>query len=237
VEQAQARPNPTARFQAAVETLTRSPLKPVGAAQVRTGAVARGDAVVTVPVAHAITGRLKNQVRSKGLLAAGAAPLEIGQPVYGITTPYGGLYWCAPRQVEKDGRPQWTGVCLPDAGGATRWIPATPALFPTYTFGVSGNTSAADTPSVAPEPIDFGAPMTLEYRFAGWNKKYANIELHVRSAAGSGLVSYTYPSREADGSATLALMGGKVTISPAADGKGATVAVAEPLAAEGRLPF
>ena len=222
-----------AEMQAAIQTLTRSPLRPVGTAEAVGGEVRRGAVLVSVPARHAITGRLRNEVRAKGLLASGATPLPVGQPVYGVTTPYGGLYWCAPRQTEQ----RWTGVCLPEAGGAARWMTAEPALFPRMLLTLSNYTSGADTPSVELEPFEFGPPMQVEYRYAGGNRRYVQIDVHVRSATGQAQASLLTRARAADGSVDFRLLGGRLKLVPSADMKTVAVSVAEPLKAEGALPF
>jgi hypothetical protein len=230
--QALSRPNAKAELAMALQTLTRSPLRAVGPVEVTTGIVKRGDTVASVAARHALTGRLRNEVRAKGLLARGAAPLPVGQPVYGVTTPYGGQYWCAPRDAEG----KWTAVCLPTAGGAARWMAGEPALFPQMMLLVS-NSSLADAPSVAPEPLEFGPPLQVEYRFAGGNRKWTQVDVIVRSANGKARASFLTLTRGPDGSAELRLMGGRLKLTPDPDMKRATVSLTEPPTAQGALPF
>ncbi|HEY8617670.1 hypothetical protein [Phenylobacterium sp.] len=86
-------------------------------------------------------------------------------------------------------------------------------------------------------PAEIDAPLSVEYRLAGWNKRYALLELHVATPSGSGMATYVTPVRGPDGSAELAIMGGRLKLAPTANGKDLVVSIAQPLQAEGRVPY
>lgn len=233
------RPDVRTELQGAIKTMVRSPIKDAGPATVTQGPVKSGKVILSVPARHAITGRLRNEVRAKGLFDRGAAPLPIGTPVYGARRLGSAVFWCAPTRTETPKGGKWKAICLPEAGGMTRWMPISGGLYPSMFMMISANTSGADTPSVDEQAVDFGPPMTVEYRFGGVSKR-GELEMSVRLVTEDGGqdVSYVAPSLDPSGVALFHLMGGIVKLTPSPDRKSVTAEVVSPLEAKGRpLPF
>jgi hypothetical protein len=201
-----------AKAQAAVKELTQPLLRATGPAVVAGGVVQKGDPVVTLPVAHGITGVLQNRVKGLGLFAIGA-PLEVGQPVYGVPMSKGEIVWCAPRSTLKGETRKWSTICLPAGGGVNRWLNAFPPLLVTSLSWV-GSTSAANAPSVQRQVVDFKANMKLEYRFSGWKSDHAIISLYVTAEDGSSYLSTWRVPRTPGGDAMLSAAGGVFKLTP-----------------------
>lgn len=235
-------PTETAAAEAKAAEMSRSPMVATGPARVVTGARAKGDLVLSVPVRHGITGRLQNEVRPMGLFTMGQAPLPVGQPVYGV--PMGGsgganVVWCALRSnTDAKGRRKFNALCLPRDSMGHRWLSATPALMVT-SLAYSQHTSAASVPTVAEGPVDFGVNLRLEYEFGAWRKNFADLGVFLRTDDGeSQRVGTVWAPRLKDGSgAAFLVLGGALKLTPTPDGKGAVVEEWKPLQAEGRLPL
>ena len=141
----------------------RESLVQVGPVQVVAGPVGVGQTFLTVPVKHGLTGRLMNRIVLDSVFGRDA-PLEVGQPVFGI--PIGGAgdktIWCAPRR--RSAGPGYESACLVQTYGAYYdWqIKRTPAMMPSDIGRANGFSSgaASSAPSVEPGPIEL-PPMTL----------------------------------------------------------------------------
>jgi hypothetical protein len=128
-----------------------------GPAKVALGAFTTGQTFLTAPARQAITGVLQNRITLNSAWKSDA-PIEVGQPVFGIPTPYG-MAWCAPRRSAETG---WDTACFrPDAPGFYRWIPhRTPALMPYDGLDSLSQGTVSSAPSVLRGPIEL-PPMTV----------------------------------------------------------------------------
>jgi hypothetical protein len=130
------------------------------------GPVREGEVLATLPIRHAFTGTLENRIRP-GLMWRLDSPVEVGQPVFGLTGKgWGGdgIVWCAPRL--KDG--VYDTACLLPEGDSYFWIPhREPALLPSpaaiNSLSQTGGVSSA--PSVKQEPVKL-PPMTIRFVLA-----------------------------------------------------------------------
>ena len=159
----------TAAALAVVLTFARLPawggppelLARAGPAMIASGPVGAGQTLASLPVRHRLTGRLKNRIVLDSVFGKDA-PLQPGQPVFGIPAPGGGTIWCAPRR--SSGGAAWRTACLtPSHAGLYEWeIGRTPAMAPADIGQVDGLSSgqASAAPVVQPGPVPL-PPMTL----------------------------------------------------------------------------
>jgi hypothetical protein len=210
------------------------PLRAVGAAQAHEGEVKVGDVILTIPVTHTITGRLTAPVKAMGLLPPRLS-LPAGQAVFGVPMTGGEIVWCAPQETtDKAGARTYSTVCLPQGpGGGTRWVPVVSPMF-VSALRIDNIRRLADAPIVAREPVDFGVPMTLVYKFFGVRDGRVYVQIEVQSPIGTSHAG-AHPVLMAKGFGVLPALQGAVKITPASDGKTATIEVPKPLGADGAL--
>lgn len=101
---------PEAKALAHRTAMHEAPLKPTGRAEPHAGAVSRGDVILSIPVTHGITGRLKTAVKPMGLFKSKVL-LPAGQPVYGIPMSDDEIVWCAPRETTGKDRARSYSTC------------------------------------------------------------------------------------------------------------------------------
>jgi hypothetical protein len=241
---AQAPTDKAARWAQAQALAARPALLPAGPAQPGTGELKRGDAVLSIPVTHGITGRLRSQVGAGFLFPK--PPLPAGQPVFGVpmtasrfNTPLSAkeVIWCAPRPVtRKDGKPGISTVCLPEMNFFTRWVEVGSSPF-VDSMTASSSHQVANKPDVELGPVDLGA-MALVYRFRAVKKDRVLLDVKVESELGSAWVSGPELPKLSNGVTYLPIPGGGVVqIRPAADGKSITAEAAQPFRqADGSRP-
>lgn len=125
------------------------------------GPIDSGQALLTLPVRHRLIGRLTNRITLDSVFGRDA-PLELGQPVFGVPLADGRTAWCAPRLDPL--RTAYRSACLrPAVAGLYEWeIRRAPAMAPAdigvADMGTSGQASSA--PEVRPGPVPLPA-MTL----------------------------------------------------------------------------
>lgn len=219
-----AKPDRKTRFQIEQALAERPPLLPVGPARPGVTDAKRGDVLLSVPVVHGITGRLKNIVDKGAWLPTGEA-LAPGQPVFGVPmtartynwrASVDNLVWCAPR---KRGPRDYSTICLPTHGLYHRWIEIPSPMFVSR-LDPTGNEFGTNRPEVELEPVDFGVPMTLVYRFGGVKKDRVLINVTVETDFGATSLPQPEMPKLTDGAAFFSpLGGGLVRLTPAADGK------------------
>jgi len=148
-------PAPPAPPPLAVPVPRREPFVATGPVDVAPGPVYPGQPLLTLPVKHAITGRLQNRI-APGMMWSSDTAVEVGEPVFGVPTTSGGTIWCAPRI--KPGQTIYDTVCFLPGG---TWMPhRRPALMPELlqVTGAAGYSRTVAT--VEPGPISL-PPMTL----------------------------------------------------------------------------
>jgi len=117
-----------------------------GPARIVPGPVAAGQTLLSLPVRHRLTGRLLNRITLDSVFGRDA-PLEPGQPVFGVPQPEGRTAWCAPRF--DPGRTGYRTTCLrPSFAGLYEWeIRRSPVMAPAdigvVDMSTSGQASAA----------------------------------------------------------------------------------------------
>jgi hypothetical protein len=225
---------PEAKTLAKLAELVQSPLKAAGAAEPHTGAAGIGDVILSIPVTHGITGRLKAPVKATGLFAT-KTPLPAGQAVFGVPMSDSKVVWCAPRETTtKDGTRAFSTVCLPQGGGFTRWVSAGSAVF-VRALVFSNSTSAADAPNVEREPVDFGVPMTLVYRYFGVRGGKVWVQMEIQTPSGVTHLGARAALAGPGGLGLLPALGGGLKLTPSADGKTVAIEVAKPIGTAGAI--
>ena len=145
-----------------------APIEPVlvfsGRPAAHAGPIAIGQAVLTAPVKHGLTGTLPNRIEYKALFGSDT-PLEVGQAMFGVPTSTASeIIWCAPRKRDTG---LYDTACITGLGSAARWFPHTaPALLPWDRMYSGGNGGASSAPSVERKPIDL-PPMTISFTLTG----------------------------------------------------------------------
>ena len=189
-------------------------LVPAGAPATASGVVRTGDELLGVDVRHGVTGVLRQEVRSRGLLSV-AKPIPAGSPVYG-TVLNDELVWCAPTaQPRKDGSRNWSAVCFPGEGAARFFVPAIGGLF-VGGLTIGSSTNAASAVEVEEKAVDFGEPMRLVVTFAGWRRGAAQVDIGVRWKGGRSHFGRRSLPKAADGSSRLSAMGAQLRLRPVA---------------------
>jgi hypothetical protein len=224
---------PAESTRAKLVELLQAPLKPVGPAEVHAGEAKTGDVILSIPVTNGITGRLTAPVKALGLFAS-KTPLPTGQGVFGVPMSDNTIVWCAPREeTAKDGTRSYDTVCLPQAG-ATRWVSVGHTLF-VRGLSFTGSTSFADAPNVERGPVDFDMPMTLVYRYGGVRAGKVEVQFEVQTPMGTYRLGWRPALPGPGGLGLLPALGGGLKITPAADGKTATVEVLKPIGTAGAI--
>jgi hypothetical protein len=219
-----------------VELLTTPKFVAAGEPELRgSGRVEKGDVIMSLPVRHAITGRLVSEVEAKGLFAMGRS-LPAGTPVYGVPLVGGSgirfsestdFTWCAPRRkTREDGRVDWDTTCLPGAAlGAPRWVGAGRDLFAT-SLSYSDSTSGASMPDVERGPVDLGMDLTLSLEMVQWKRDHLALEWRLTEAGGESqrLSIWSVEFGEGEGAGeqdavTAKLFGQDVVFRKSADGR------------------
>jgi hypothetical protein len=187
---------------------------------VTSGATAKGQDFFSVQVRHGMTGVLRNSVESRAFLSDRTLPLD--QPLFGI--PMAGssaatVVWCAPQRAGAGGDLHWTAACLVDSGRGYVWVDAHPAMMTLDLQWSAGGGRAASPPSIEPRHVDLPA-MTLSYAFGGWTKQnWAEILERIDWGEGPQLLRKVDVPPDADGVATVRLMGGEILVRPAPPAK------------------
>ncbi len=183
-----------------------------------------GDVLITAPARHALTGVLQNDVRPRRLFRGfGEARLRPGRLVYGVPVAGGAItarsltnraiMWCAPERQGDGAAAQWRAVCLPEVERDTRWWPVREGLYAQPGPGMRSAYSA-DAPSVARAPVDFGAQLSLEAVFAGWEAGEVLVQLQVRADGDVYRLRIQRTALSVDGVARAAALGANVVLAP-----------------------
>ncbi len=204
-------------------------LKPTGeAAVVATGEVAKGKPVVSLPVRHAITGRVAKEIPR----VLFSKTVVVGAPAFGVpmTSSKGEtqIVWCAPVSTDsRPGKEAWSTNCFVQIpGGATQMV-MTGGLYPTMLS--TGQALFAEPPQITPGPADFGVPLSLNYVFRKWTAAGdAELMIEVRWPRRADYPGLAHAKREGD-HATLRLAGGEIRLTPTPDGRSAKVELVRPL--------
>lgn len=124
---------------------------------IRSGEVQIGQAFLSLPIEHAITGVLRVPVWR----ARFAEHLEPGEPMFAVPERGGsgdGLVWCASRVKDGGG---YRAICLDPAPYGYSWTESVaPALAPTRRIGGAGGYPVNADPIVDPMPVTL-PPMTM----------------------------------------------------------------------------
>lgn len=209
----------------------REPVVKLTAAPAVVPSVKKGEAFLTAPAVHGVTGVLQNEVKPLGLFASGLLP--VGTKVYGVPMlgdGAAGVVWCAPSsKPDSKGRVRWSAMCLPSDGLGHRWIASyTPLLARYLTW--TNSTSLATPPVVARTDVAPVPGMTFAYRFIEWDKADADVEVRLLADGDDTWAGGLSLKREPDGSARLATLGGVIVLRQVgSDRRTATVEVVEPL--------
>jgi len=178
------------------------------------GPIKRGVVLLSLPVTHAQTGVLRQDVKKLGLFAK--ASLPAGTPVFGLpmTGSQGfNVIWCAPRSQTRGDKIAWSTTCFPkDAANMTRWVDVYEPLFPIYlSFSANGTHGATE---VTIEPKRVALPvMRLTFTFTEWDKDDADIFISVESPGTRGPIGNRSLPRLADGSVRLKAFGGEFKLT------------------------
>ena len=169
----------------------------------------KGDVLVSIPVRHGTTGRVRNRIKPRGLLTFGKA-IEPGDPVFAVgllsaadlLSERADVTWCAPRRDAAAGpEAKWNTVCLPKS----RWVQTSQELYPTQISYAQNGTSYAAVPDVEREEVDIDMGLTLSVSLARWREDEARFDFKLEAANGQeqGLRRATLPVVE--GRAVLTL--------------------------------
>ncbi|MDP3746064.1 MAG: hypothetical protein Q8Q88_03345 [Phenylobacterium sp.] len=218
-------------------TLPKQWLRLTGEPTVVTGLVAAGQPIVTVPVAHVVTGHLTSSPDRYGGWMSGLRIFEPG-PVYGVQLE-GRLAWCLPkRHASKRGGFTWSADCFVRH-------PFRPDLYMhghgeggLYVVRALRSEGTVYPPRVKEGPVDFGAPLRLAYVLDHWTKREARIRVEVMSEGAPSVIWRTSAFPDPDGSAVLKVLDGEVRLTPdGGDPKSARIEVIRPPSGKGLSPF
>lgn len=180
--------------------------------RVKTGAVRRGVAIVSIPVDYRRTGVLQRDVKDRGLLGFGSTFARAGSVGYwagrfrddGLfarpTDPAADL-WCL-FDKKADG-PSTSSHCFLDRGSdrkrriAAVLAPMNPLLV--RHFSLNASSPIGDMPLMEEGPVNIAPDLRVDYTFGSWGSRYAEVYVCV----GDGPVDVLRLPRAADGSATL----------------------------------
>jgi hypothetical protein len=181
----------------------------------------RGE-LLSMEVAHGITGTLAAEARSRGWSKTIALP--VGTPMYGAEmTQMGGpgsfdaeIVWCAPQKDEKGRELAWCFL----RGQVGTVLESNRRPYVLEYISASGG-RGIDAPVVTRGPVDFGGPLMLRISFERVSAKRVDLRWSVgkESSADSDRLSLR---RGKDGRARFVLGTLIVTVTPSADGKTAT---------------
>lgn len=192
-------------------------IETAGTVTVSTGAIARGDAIVSIPYRYKHTAVLTEDVKGYSITVPGVqAP--IGTPGYYVGTfSTNGFVsqeapsdmWCFLPSVVGGKR---KNLCL------FRNEPGIAAIAPTrqnpylwHQFSAAtGSFNYVHTPIFERRDIDIPVDLTLEYRFAGWT----NTSIRLEELAVGRLVRALRVQRDTDGSAKFSTIAGEFLIYP-----------------------
>jgi len=202
------------------EAHSAPPLVLTGLAKLETtGVVQAGAVIASAPVIHGITGVLRNEVTSEGLISDRSLPA--GQYVFGVPSRSSmgaeEITWCAPRP-NKSGK--IVTICFPRRGAANLWLQTNESLMPTERVTLIGP-EASDL-SVERKLIPFPSAMTLIVSFSRWyvigKGLHPTILAEVKVAIESGGIRYPVgvvsilPAK--DGGYRFPVQNGLVTLAP-----------------------
>lgn len=179
-----------------------------------------GDLIAAVPVAHGVTGVLKNDVTRPGLL--GGERIAAGQYVFGVpmhTAAGDQITWCAPRVASDSGSVDT--VCFAPEGGGYRWLPVGGTLMP-LRYEIFNYTSFAVGVSIERKPASLGEPMKLAYVFNHWavitsqGQKIvaAVIDVETRTRGSKTRIGWLLVEAGPDGAFRFPILNGLVTLKP-----------------------
>ncbi|MGA0599127.1 hypothetical protein ACO2Q3_00310 [Caulobacter sp. KR2-114] len=183
---------------------------------VQSGALSKGQAVLTVGVLHGLTATL-----DEAMSTGGWRPVRIaaGSPLFG--TPMGGpdgptLAWCAPqRQPDANGAPHWRTFCLPFGEKGFVWVEAKPALMPLTLAWMDGVARDAPAPKVTRGTAALPA-MKLAYVFGGWDKRgWMLLQETLDWGEGPQPLRAIALPPGGNGAVTVKLMGGEIALRQA----------------------
>lgn len=205
-------------------------LRIAGAPVAGPGGEARFAEIVSIPIRHAVTGVLRQEVRSGGILVKTRA-IPAGSRVYAIAGArldgeQAQRIWCAPIAVQEKGREEWDVTCFPtDPDGGLRYVHLQfdGLLAGFMPLNDRPGATAVDVEEREVEPF---SAMRLTYFFSGWKADAADIAVRAIWDNGSEpLGGFSIP-RASDGSARLSALNGEFLLRPGAtDPKAAVVEV------------
>lgn len=184
---------------------------------------ARGE-LLSMEVAHGITGTLAAEARSRGW--SKTITLPVGTPMYGAAmTQMSGpgsfdaeVVWCAPQTDEKGKELAWCFL----RGQLGTMLESNRRPYVLEYISSSGG-RGIDAPVVTRGPVDFGAPLILRIWFERVSAKRVDLRWNVGKEP-SGDSDRLSLRRGEDGRARFVLGTVIVTIAPSADGKTAAAA-------------
>jgi hypothetical protein len=216
--------DPTLAIGGALTTtlLQRAP----GDSQFASGPVAKGGVLFATPVRHMRAGVLTNEVR--GNRGPGRPTVvAAGTPVYAVVLNSSRgpqRVWCTPKaqaELEDDKR---LATCLVGAGDNE--VRIADGLGKLLATGVDfrGFGAPVAAPMIDERLVDFGAPMMLGLQFEGWRGSKLEANLVFKAGQETATLRELTFERAENGSVLLDVVGGRVLVSPTADG-GAQVTV------------
>jgi hypothetical protein len=182
----------------------------------------RGE-LLSMEVAHGITGTLAAEARSRGGWSK-TITLPAGTPLYGVEmTELSGpgsfdaeTVWCAPQRDEQGKELAWCFLRGPL--GTVLESNRSPYVL-RYISTAGGKT--IDAPVVTRGPVDFGAPVMLRISLQGVSPRHVDLLWNVGTEPSRNADSLRL-RRDDDGRARFIVGTVMVTITPSADGKTAT---------------
>jgi hypothetical protein len=179
---------------------------------------AKGE-LLSMEVAHGITGTLAAEARSRGW--SKTITLPVGTPMYGVemtqTSGPGSfdaeVVWCAPQRDEKGKELAWCFL----RGQLGTMLESNRRPYVLQYISSSGG-RGIDAPVVTRGPVDFGAPLMLRVSFERVSAKHVDLLWNVGKEP-SGDSDRLRLNRGNDGRARFAVGTVIVTITPSTDGK------------------
>jgi hypothetical protein len=212
-----------------LETAFSAPLVTRGAVHdIASGRIEHGATLALVPVAHGVTGVLRNDVQTR-LPFFGGDRLKAGQYMFGIpmrsTSAFGrqadSITWCAPQVVE--GPPaNISTLCFPVVGSGVTAQNEGAVLMVTRLMFHPGGVSVIGL-SVERRPAEFERPMTLAYVFDRWIAQklsggkqvmLASIGVEIRSGDLVTPIDHVLVGPGNDRIYRFPLQGGIITLAP-----------------------
>ncbi len=163
--------------------------------------VRRGDAIVSMGVAHLRTGILQNELRRSralvSVLPAGVPGFYAGQFAEEGREP--GEMWCFARATRFESGAR----CIVETFAG--WIEAGDPSNPYFPLAAQINPQAppVPTPVIEEQPVDVHPDLRVEYILRGWGNGYVDVQLRLGGRPILAVGAFKRIRTEADGSALL----------------------------------